>query len=269
MLTGDTAEPLARGSWQDTDPISLDGRQLFVTSDRLGPYHGWLIDLTGTAAAREVTPPHALGTSPSPGGTLVAYAAAGGRGRSRRDRGGIAVVPVAGGAPRALPTEAADAAPRFTRDGAHVLFERMGAGVRQIFVVPVAGGAARALVSGMQVAPSPIDDTFVYVTERDAAGMRRVMIADLAGTAPRPLPGLEPRAWQVPRFAADGARLLFVKGYQDVVVVTVDGSAPPRTLWSAGVSSISVASWAGPGDEVIGSISAYEGDLWLADGRFP
>jgi Tol biopolymer transport system component len=254
---------VSRGTWQDTNPFVLDDRHVIVTSDRVGQQHGWLLELTGAESPRDVTPAGALGSSPSPDRTRLVYAAAGGR-------GGIAMIELAGGAqPIALTSDASDAAPVFTHDGAYVLFERTAAGVTRVMAAESRAGATpHALAIGAQPAASRVADTVVFVTAADTSGARQVMVTDLAGATPRAVPGLPAAAWQRPRFSADGRRLLLVRGYQEIVVATLDGSDPPRVVWSAGASSVSAAAWATDGS-IVAAVGGYEGDLWLAEGSFP
>jgi hypothetical protein len=82
------------------------------------------------------------------------------------------------------------------------------------------------------------------------------------------VPNLPAAGWQRPRISADGKELLLVRGYQEIVVAPLDGSAPPRVLWTAGAASVSAATWA-PDGSIIAAVGGYEGDLWLAEGRFP
>jgi serine/threonine protein kinase/Tol biopolymer transport system component len=252
---------VSRGTWQDTNPFILDERHVVVTSDRIGQQHGWLLDLDGRDSPRAVTPAGALGASPSPDGAHLVYAASGGR-------GGLALVARASTSPRTLTTDASDAAPAFTRTGEQVVFERTLEGVTRIHVTPTAGGDARALGIGAHPAASPVDDTIAFITPSDASGARSVMLTDLAGSPPRPVPNLPAGAWQRPRFSADGKQLLLVRGFQEIVVATLDGSAPPRVVWTAGAGSVSTATWARDGS-IIAAVGGYEGDLWLADGAFP
>jgi hypothetical protein len=59
-----------------------------------------------------------------------------------------------------------------------------------------------------------------------------------------------------------------VRGYQQVVEVTLDGSAPPRIWWRGTLDGIMSIDWAADGDGAIASRAVYDGDLWLAEGRF-
>jgi Tol biopolymer transport system component len=260
--SGDTSPQIvSKGTWQDTNPFVVDGRHVIVTSDRSGQQHGWLLDLESSEPPRSLTPPGALGASPSPDGTQLVYATRGGR-------GGLAVVATtSGAAARTLTTDASDAAPVFAHGG-HVVFERTVAGATHVYAIPAAGGVARDLALGAQPAASPVDGTLAFITAPDASGARRVMITDLAGAAPRDIPSLPAAAWQRPRFSADGRHLLLVRGFQELVIVAIDGSVPPRVVWRAGSGSVSTAAWTRDG-RIVAAVGGYEGDLWLADGTFP
>jgi eukaryotic-like serine/threonine-protein kinase len=258
---GTTAD-VSRGDWQDSNPRVLDARRLIVTSDRVGKQYGWLLDLDG-GEPRKVTPPDAVGASPSPDGVSIVYVASGGR-------GGLSIVPMDGGEPRALTNDPTDSAPTFTRDAREVIFERTAvSGETSVMVISAAGGDAKRLAIGANPTPSPVDDSVAFVTAADASGARQVMLTDLAGAAPRPLPGLERAGWLRPRFSLDGKRLLLVRGFQQLVSVTVDGSAEPRVVWTATTGSVSAAEWARNDDSVIAVLGTYDGDLWLAEGSFP
>ncbi|NVB77644.1 MAG: protein kinase [Kofleriaceae bacterium] len=253
---------VSRGAWQDTNPYIVDSHRLLVTSNRLGQQNGWLIDLDGKQAPRAVTPPGALGATPSPDGNRIVYAS----------RTGLAVVDLdpsgTVGAARVLTTDPSDAAPAFARDNEHVVFERTVRGVTSVYSISVSGGVARELVVGAQPAPSPVDDTIVFVTAADASGARRVMKTTLAGTPAVPITGVELATWQRPRISPDGKELMLVRGYQQVIAVALDGNTPARVLWNAGTGSVGAAAWTLDGG-VIATVGGYEGDLWLADGTFP
>ncbi|HTJ43521.1 MAG TPA: protein kinase [Kofleriaceae bacterium] len=253
---------IARGDWKDGNPFAADPAHLVITSDRRGRQQGWLVDLA-TGDARAVTPLDSHGATPSPDGNSIAFAADGGR-------GGIAIVPTAGGATRRLTRDPSDSAPVFTRDGAQVAFVRIAAGGKpHVYVVPARGGAERMLAAGAEPAASPVDDTLAFVSAPDDTGAVQVLLGDLSGAAPHPVPALAPAAWAHPRFSADGKRLLLVRGYKELVVVTLDGSAPPSTFWTAGTSSILAADWSPDQHGVVAALADYDGDIWIADGTFP
>jgi len=254
-----TPQVVSKGTWQDTNPFVVDDRHVIVTSDRSGQQHGWLLDLEGREPPRTLTPPGALGASPSPDGSQIVYAARGGR-------GGLAIV-TPGGTPHTLTTDPSDAAPVFAHDGS-IVFERTIAGVTHVFAVPATGGPARDLGIGAQPAASPADGSIAFVTASDASGARRVMLTDISGSPPRPIPNLPAAPWLRPRFSADGRQLSLVRGFQELVIVTLESDEPPRVVWSAGAGSVSAAAWTRDGT-IVAAVGGYEGDLWLADGTFP
>jgi Tol biopolymer transport system component len=253
------AAVVSRGAWQDTNPSIVDDHHIVITSNRLGAAQGWLLDLDGKAAPRAITPSAALGSTSSPDGTLVADAT----------RTGLGITSLAGGATRVLTTDPSDAAPAFTHDSKHVIFERTVDGVTHVYMIDAAGGDARDLSIGEAPAASPIDDTLVFLTAADAAGSRRVMTTTLAGAAPRPLDAIELATWHRPKFSPDGKQLLLVRGYRQLVAITLGGSAAPRVVWSTTTGSVNTATWLRDGSGIIAAVGGYEGDLWLADGAFP
>ncbi len=270
LRTGAAAQAIARGDWLDAAPAPYDAGHLLITSDRLGHQQGWLVDLAGGHAVA-VTPPDSHGPAPSRDGRFVVYAADGGR-------GGLAVNDLAASSstpppPRALTRDPSDTSPGFTRDGQHVVFVRtVDGGRRIVHVMPAAGGTPVPLADGLQPAASPIDGTVAYVSPPDGDGARRVMLVDAQGgraaSRPWPVPELPPASWQRPRWSPDGKRLLLTRGFQEVVEVTVDGSAPPQVLWTATTDSVLTVDYAPDGDGLIAGLADYDGDLWLADGRF-
>jgi serine/threonine protein kinase/Tol biopolymer transport system component len=260
LRTGAAPEVVSRGEWQDTLPFPIDAQRVLVTSDRRGRQQGWLV--AAGAEARPVTPPNSHGSTPSRDGAWVAFAADGGR-------GGLAIVATGGGEPTSLTRDGSDSSPAWSGDGRQVVFVRTAAGrPPHLHSVAIAGGATRALVAGSQPAVSPVGDTIAFVAPADQTGAHQIMLTDLSGAPPRAIPGLVAAAWQRPRFSPDGTRLLAVRGYREVVEITVDGSVPPRVIWTATTESVFVADWAPDGDGVIASLGDYTGDIWLAEGTF-
>jgi serine/threonine protein kinase/Tol biopolymer transport system component len=267
LRAGKDAETVSRGEWNDTAPVAIGGTGVLVRSDRLGLQQGWIIDLAG-GESRPVTPPDSHHASPSHDGTQVAYVAGGGR-------GGIAIAPIPAAGeppatPRALTSDPSDGTPVFTGDGQHVVFVRSQTGaVARLHVIDLADGKVRALVDGEMPATTRSGDTIAFVTAAGADGARRVMLTDSSGAPPRHVPGLEPGAWQRPRFSLDGKKLLLIRGYQEVVEVTIDDSAPEKVLWSARTDGVLFADYAPDGDGIIAGVAEYDGDVWLAEGIFP
>jgi Tol biopolymer transport system component len=267
LREGKPPEPVSRGEWNDTSPIVLAGSSVLVRSDRLGLQQGWSIDLAG-GESFAVTPPDSHHASPSHDGKQVTFVANGGR-------GGIAVAPIpAKGAPMPTPLlltkDPSDSTPVFSGDGKNIIFVRSSTGgVTQLYAVPSAGGEARLLMDGEQPATTRFGDTIAFVTAADANGARRVMLTDSSGTKAREVPGLEPSSWQRPRFSIDGKKLLLIRGYQEVVEVTVDDSEPAKSLWDARTDGVLFVDYAPDGDGVLAGVADYDGDVWLAEGVFP
>lgn len=252
---------LSRGEWQDMFPAPAGPRGVVVTSSRTGTDQGWLIDLDG-GPARAVTPPGAVAVRASHDGATLVFAADGGR-------GGLALAPLAGGPPRPLTADPSDSVPTFTHDDREIVFSRINrAGGAVVYAIPVTGGPARPLIAGTHPATSPAGDRIAALDDADADGRRAIVLTDLSGAPAQPVPGVPRAAWQAPRFSADGARLLAVRGFQEIVELTVDGSAPPRVVWSAATDSVLAADWMPDGDGYLAALADYDGDLWLAEGRF-
>jgi hypothetical protein len=171
---------LSRGEWQDVYPAPIDARTIIVTSNRRGDDQGWALDTAG-GAPRAVTPVGAVAARASHDGRTLVYAAAGGR-------GGLALVPLAGGAPTQLTREPSDAAPTFSHDDRTIVFGRTVAGRSSIYAIPAIGGGVRRLADGGQPATSPIDDRVAFLDAPDADGARAILVTTLAGAHPRPSP---------------------------------------------------------------------------------
>jgi Tol biopolymer transport system component len=260
LRTGAAPEVVSRGEWQDTLPFPIDPRRVLLTSDRRGRQQGWLLEDGGEP--RPVTPPDSHGATASRDGRWIAYAADGGR-------GGLALVAASGGEPVSLTRDPSDSSPAFSGDGRQLVFVRTAAGrPPHLHRVAIEGGATRALVAGSQPAVAPVGDAIAFVAPADQTGAHQILLTDLAGAPPRAIPGLAAAAWQRPRFSPDGTRLLAVRGYREVVEITLDGSVPPRVVWTATTESVFVADWAPDGDGVIAALGDYTGDIWLAEGTF-
>jgi hypothetical protein len=131
----------------------------------------------------------------------------------------------------------------------------------------VSGGPARRLFAGSHPATSPVAATIAALDAPDPNGARAIVLSEPTG-APRPLPGAPRAAWLAPRFSPDGTRLVAVRGFQEIVELTVDGSAPPRVVWTAATDSVLAVDWMPDGDGLLAALANYDGDLWLAEGRF-
>ena len=114
----------------------------------------------------------------------------------------------------------------------------------------------------------PVDDRVAFLDAPDADGARAILVTTTAGAPPTPIPGVGRAAWLGPRFSPDGRHLVAVRGFQEVVELTLDGSAPPRVLWTAATNSVLVIDYMPDGDGYLASLADYTGDVWLAEGRF-
>jgi dipeptidyl aminopeptidase/acylaminoacyl peptidase len=261
LRAGEKPTPLLQGGrWADSHVVRA-GRQLLFGSDRAGAEQVFLADLA-TGGVRAVGPPGSQMPELSPDGSLVVF--------EDRAGGGLAVVRLAGGAVRHLTTERGDAYPSFTHDGREVVFTRGAAGGTRVLAVPVAGGAPRSLGldGATQPLASPTADRLVY--SRLTAAGRALMSADLQGRGERLVaPKLPPGQHFLGGFSPDGKRVLVARsGVGELHEVTLDGTAPPRLIATPTVGEIMHACYAPDGDGYVVSMSRWEGDLWLAEGRF-
>lgn len=117
--------------------------------------------------------------------------------------------------PRALTSgrSGVDGKPRFTSDGASVVFTRRAVprGEGDIWIVPSAGGKARR-IAGVEGAddhaadPSPTRDEIAYSSNR--SGNYEIWLADLAGGEPRNITQTPDRSEGAVRWSPDGERLV-------------------------------------------------------------
>jgi hypothetical protein len=179
------------------------------------------------------------------------------------------VVPLAGGIPRHLTDDPGDSEPQFSHDGAQVIFRRGGPDGSRIFAVPAGGGTARPLSGdGVEgIAVSRAGDAIAL--QRSSGGRTSLHVVDLAGHE-RLVRGDLELAFDGMQVSPDGRRLLLHKKDRGVYEAPIDGSAPPVLLWKLeGAEAVIVADYAPDGDGLIGSLAMWDGDLWLAEGRFP
>ena len=244
-------------AWQDSGPV-LAGTRVLFTSDRSGIEQLWMQERAGGQATLL-----GAGYRPtvSPDGAWVAY--------SDRTEPGLHVMPLAGGPALRLTDQVSDTGASFTHDGAALVFVRTSEQGDRLMMVPRVGGAVRELVSGVTVsvaAASPSADQIVYLrNDGDNVG---VMITDAAGTAPRQLGAAMPRAYYAGlKFSVDGKRLLVIRSETEVVELPLDGGVP-LVLWRASTEALGTVDMTADG-ELWASITRWDGDLWLAEGRFP
>jgi tRNA A-37 threonylcarbamoyl transferase component Bud32 len=262
---GGLGSVMPSGDWNEDNPFAVDDRHLLFSSNRTGGVLLFTLD-SGTEQVRAV--------GPEGGGSL------GGVSQDRRSfayagraPAGIWLGSIDGATPpRRLTHDASDAAPVFSHDDRHVIFERRTGDDVHLWTVPAAGGAARQLVTTPSRAPmTSAADERIFFLEFSELG-RRLMVTDERGgagarAAPPMLAFSAGDTWGFLR-SRDGRRILIVRGGYEIVEVDVDSDGPPRVKhrlkrWIMNVN------YAADDQHVIAAVSHGEGDIWLAEGEFP
>ena len=132
--------------------LSRDGKMLAYASDRANGILNIWVQQVGEGAPLRITDGPADDTEPSfsPEGKSVVF-------RSKRDGGGIYVIPALGGPARRI----ADAGwrPRFSPDGQWIAYWLGDVGVfsrNSVYVVPMGGGQPRRIAAGFFSASAPV-----------------------------------------------------------------------------------------------------------------
>ncbi|HWQ00145.1 MAG TPA: hypothetical protein VNK92_06715, partial [Vicinamibacterales bacterium] len=224
-LDGGAPIRLTAGSGPDENPsVARDGTIVFVNSRWRNAL--LVYDLAARAARRLAThAPFIWAPAFSPDGRQIAF--------SRAEVDGswhLWTIDAAGGEPsRLTDTPRGEVYPRFTPDGAWVLFQTWNV-PRSVWRVRVTGGPPERLAhlgddaAFADVSPDGRRIAFAR-TERDA---ERVYVADIAGGTPRRLLA---DASTLPRWSPDGRRIAFSpnRGYAGgIFVVDVEGGRPQR-----------------------------------------
>ncbi|HEX4683680.1 MAG TPA: S9 family peptidase [Gemmatimonadaceae bacterium] len=158
------AEPLTPGLYDESSPTwSPDGRLIAFESTRVpgDVDHSrnsdvFVVEARAGASPRKLTTFEGPDTGPfawSPDGSLLAYLQGSEAKYTAYNEDRLAVVPVAGGAPRVL-TESFDrpvSSPHFSADGKSIVFLFTDDRARYVGRIPVAGGAVEKLVDGRRV----------------------------------------------------------------------------------------------------------------------
>lgn len=260
-LTARTQTATDRSADHEEEPaVSPDGRQVvyrFAGPTLVGNAEGIKIVRAMTASERllRVPPTHAWFRHPrfAPDSLAVAV-------EVRRRAGGgdlwILYERSEGEAARILVEDRgfSDLAPRFSRDGREVWFERSRAvrpgpgdalGGGDVCAVDVETKAVRCLDAGSPtreyaVEPSPVRDEVVFL--RESGGESELRISDTRGESGRLLmraPGPDPRD---PRWSPDGERIAFAWGPPEAPRVTVVDRSGELVLETNGSSP----AWAPP-----------------------
>jgi Tol biopolymer transport system component/DNA-binding winged helix-turn-helix (wHTH) protein len=215
---------LTAGPGPDEVPsISRDGAVVFVNS------HGRNELIVHDAVSRTTRTilthtPFLWGPVLSPDGGDISF--------SRGEADGswhIWTVPAAGGAARQLTSGTqSEIHPRYTRDGASVVYQTWGSPSR-IWIVSRNGGTPRPLTAGDQedgyADPSPDGELIAFAR---AEGEERVYVGPIAGGAPRRLVA---RASTTPRWSPDGQWIAFSPGRnydRGIFIVRRDGTGERR-----------------------------------------
>jgi dipeptidyl aminopeptidase/acylaminoacyl peptidase len=150
---------ITSGAYEDSEPAwSPDGRRLAFTSNRTQEPDANDNSDVFVVEAKAGQKPRAVTTSPgtdrspewSPDGKSIVYLAGGDPKDIWYATNSVAVIPVAGGAPRLL-TQSLDRnveSPRFSPDGRHVYFVLEEGGNDHLARVPAAGGPVERTVDG-------------------------------------------------------------------------------------------------------------------------
>jgi dipeptidyl aminopeptidase/acylaminoacyl peptidase len=153
------ATQVTSGSYDDSDPVwSPDSRSIAFTSNRSADPDAnansdiFVVEAKAGQTPRSVTPQPTTDANAafSPDGKWIAYVAGGDPKDFWYASNHVAIVPVAGGEPRAL-TAGLDRnveSPRFSPDGKFIYFSLEEGGNQHLARVPVAGGAVERVVAG-------------------------------------------------------------------------------------------------------------------------
>jgi len=264
---GAGSEVTRRGAWRDSEPVAVDADRIVYASNRGGELQIWLRD-PAAGEDRPLTAPESSYPAVSPDRKTLVYAAFARTGGNHH----LIARPLGQDTENRTLTEGfVDRTPRFTADGAAVIFARETATGQRLYRVALGGGPASEVVPDVVRAfdVSPVADAIALVTR--SAGRDRLQIAS-HGSAVHDAPGadaLGPRLKFV-RFARGGGTLAVVDGDSSIIELELaTGHAHP--VWhldGSPYSSVGAIDYDLDQETIIAAVASADGDLWVADGRF-
>ncbi len=197
-VAGKKATQITSGLYDDQDPVwSPDGRSIAFTSNRTADPDAndnsdvFLIEAKAGEKPRAVTTAPTTDAQPafSPDGKWIAYVAGGDPKDIWYAANHVALVPVAGGEPKAL-TAALDRnvqRPRFSPDGKFVYFGLEEGGNEHLARVPAAGGAVERVIDGERAVQGYVLGPEGTVVALESTPRQPAEIAVFEGGSPRRL----------------------------------------------------------------------------------
>jgi hypothetical protein len=265
---GAVSEVTRRGAWRDSDPVAVGADRVVYTSTRGGELQVWLHD-PAAGEDRPLTAPESSYPAVSPDRKTLVYAAFASTGGSNN----LIARPLDQDTELRTLTEGhLDRTPRFTADGAAVLFERETATGKRLYRVALAGGPASEVVPGVVRAfdVSPVADAIAVVTR--SAGRDHLQIASSRGAGVHDAPGADALGLRLRfvRFARDGDTLAVVDGDSSIVELSLATGLthPVWQLAGSAYTSIGAIDYDLDRETILAAAASADGDLWLADGRF-
>jgi eukaryotic-like serine/threonine-protein kinase len=152
-------------------------------------------------------------------------------------------------------TSGPDSSPRFSPDGAVILFVRNLGSRTSLFKVPVVGGEPRRLIDDVVEADYSPDGTEIAFIRWNLTPTIRSQIGVIKsdGSEPRYIAEMPSRRLQMPRWSPDGKHIATIDSIAgfgtDVHVTTLDGKW--SVLDSKTELAISGVAWIGSGNEIV------------------